>query len=417
MGTITISNQLDKNNWKYLPESNTLCQYLNRNDIIEVSKLCKNYRKQLLVKILTKLNLVEFSSNLSIKELHNSFDRAMSLDGLLSQLKSDLDCKLLTARKVVLDDYFNCQFSKKLIYLIPNITRLVYYPAHYSGTLLSLSTILNGLKHLRYVEFNIILNDTLNFNTTARIFPLSLTSIKINPEANVLSFLPIFDTIDFNYTNLVALSITSNIMLTNFYTTMPNLKEVDIVNSWNLDNSKFIEFFKKNPQITKLATRFDLTNSEVYNTVLSSKHLRFWSIERNEYFFTSSSFPSNCSITHLKLNSSVGGNIALQLFNACLNLKVVEFVKWKFVYNNDIEWSKLERGINTLRFIKCHFCSTSYMQALEDLHFFYQANFIFAGYTNHIDIGLKNINFKNYILITSSTKDSQVLYMKKKLIN
>ncbi|KXN64923.1 hypothetical protein CONCODRAFT_13683 [Conidiobolus coronatus NRRL 28638] len=202
-------------------------------------------------------------------------------------------------------------------------------------------------------------------------------------------------------------------MLTNFYTTMPNLKEVDIVNSWNLDNSKFIEFFKKNPQIAKLKTKFDLTNSEVYSTVLSSKYLRYWSIERNEYFFAINSFPTNYSITHLKLSTSVGCNIALQLFNACRNLKVVEFIKWDLVYDSDIEWDKLERGIDTLRFVKCHLFNIAYIQALEDLQFFYQANFSLTGYTDHIDIGLNNIKFKNYRLINSSTKDSKVLYMKK----
>jgi hypothetical protein len=40
--------------WEYLPDTNTLLKYLNRKDLMELSKCCKRYRKQLEHRVLEK---------------------------------------------------------------------------------------------------------------------------------------------------------------------------------------------------------------------------------------------------------------------------------------------------------------------------------------------------------------------------
>ncbi|KXN65633.1 hypothetical protein CONCODRAFT_12711 [Conidiobolus coronatus NRRL 28638] len=192
MKKINLSSQPDYSAWEYLPEHDTLSQYLNSSDIIMLSMVCKNYRKQLLVLIFSKLNLVGFPLAYNGSYLYKCYWNAVSLDSSLGVLKFILDSKLLNVREVTLDSYFNSKFSKKFVNFLPNITKLIFYPAYIRVNLSTLSTILNGLKQLKHVEFNIELDEEINFNTRTQVFPQSLTSIRINTPIYAPSFLRIF---------------------------------------------------------------------------------------------------------------------------------------------------------------------------------------------------------------------------------
>ncbi|KXN67111.1 hypothetical protein CONCODRAFT_10880, partial [Conidiobolus coronatus NRRL 28638] len=59
-------NQVDKDkavSWRYLPDTATLLQYLNRIDLIELSKCCKRYRSQLETQVLEKLDIYNWCEN------------------------------------------------------------------------------------------------------------------------------------------------------------------------------------------------------------------------------------------------------------------------------------------------------------------------------------------------------------------
>ncbi|KXN69915.1 hypothetical protein CONCODRAFT_7614 [Conidiobolus coronatus NRRL 28638] len=89
------------------------------------------------------------------------------------------------------------------------------------------------------------------------LFSKSLKSLRVITDYCDDECLPIYETIDPSYVNLRFLTIGSNKMLLNLSYEMPNLKEVEVLYSKDIDSSKFSEFLKANPQITNLSTEFD----------------------------------------------------------------------------------------------------------------------------------------------------------------
>ncbi|KXN66097.1 hypothetical protein CONCODRAFT_12131 [Conidiobolus coronatus NRRL 28638] len=211
--------------WEYIPDVNTLNEYLGRKDLIELSKCCKSYRKQLEPEVLKKLSFLTWRG----KNLDRYFELKDSKNykKSLKYMKTDLGSKLKFAKKFTLDCDIDYSFVKKFIKLLPNIKTLRFYENHNLTCVIerSIITILKSMKHLEHAEFNYYWAPIENCFHKKQIFPNSLKSLKV---CNMLCFsyegeLKIYDTIDSKYTNLNSISITSNRMLQNLSSGIPSL--------------------------------------------------------------------------------------------------------------------------------------------------------------------------------------------------
>jgi hypothetical protein len=92
--------------WEYIPDTDTLVEYLGRRDLIELSKCCKSFRNQLERRVLENLSLYTWESNNKdiYEELRiiNEFFEDYDLEKALEFLKNDLGSKLIFVKKFVL---------------------------------------------------------------------------------------------------------------------------------------------------------------------------------------------------------------------------------------------------------------------------------------------------------------------------
>ncbi|KXN69913.1 hypothetical protein CONCODRAFT_91098 [Conidiobolus coronatus NRRL 28638] len=202
-------------NWEYLPDTATLCQYLNISDLRELSKTCKRYRSQFERKILEKLSFDRWKFDFTDRENFIELGLEKQLDLLLELLEVDLKGKYYLVKEITFNHTFHDQYAKKIVNLFPHIVKLKFSANFYPGCEQGLITILNGMKHLEYIEFLIDSYNSLNFKNTDQVFSRSLKSLIVDVDGVDSDFLSIFDTIDHSYSNLSTLSVTSNKMLEN----------------------------------------------------------------------------------------------------------------------------------------------------------------------------------------------------------
>jgi hypothetical protein len=348
------SKQFNKDkvtSWEYIPDTDTLLKYLDRIDFKELSKCCKRYRKQFEPKVLESLSIS-----------HLSFDKWdipkeltwASYEKILECIETDLGIKLKFVKKFTFDCNINCPFGEKLVELLPNIKslRLIETCQGECRWERSVITILKGMKHLEHAELEDFWESLSHCYTNEQIFPKSLKSLKVYSiwantfhDNNVM----IYDTIDSRFTNLHSISIACNKVLQNLACGMPNLKEVEILEMDHMDQSKFVEFLKANPQLEKLNTNLKHYSEEILKTILSFKHLKQW--------INSSSKPdeaevnsliSNYSIKYLKFKGcKISTSLVQKIISACKSLETLEFVNYP--YFNGLDWLKLEQRVNFLK--------------------------------------------------------------------
>ncbi|KXN67877.1 hypothetical protein CONCODRAFT_9975 [Conidiobolus coronatus NRRL 28638] len=165
-------------------------------------------------------------------------------------------------------------------------------------------------------------------------------------------------------------------MLSNLSSNLTNLKQVEILNYWDLDNDILLEFLQNNPQLTSLKVNFNIIDSEVYNSILSLKYLNYLSINKESFVeMHISNFPISYSITHLSIGKCISDTHSIKLINACINLSTLEFHARDFVYDSLIEWDLLERRIKTLQLTDCNLDDQD-IQLLDYGKFFDKARFI-----------------------------------------
>ncbi|KXN69919.1 hypothetical protein CONCODRAFT_7618 [Conidiobolus coronatus NRRL 28638] len=259
---ITQQNESKIVNWEILPESVTLLKYLNRADLIELSGCCKRYRNQFERIVLGNLN----DSGYDIKRLDNYLflGKNNNVDNFIFMLEDDLGNKVKYVKEFNFWGSLSRELARNIITLLPDINKLRFFYWCENESELGLITLLNGLKHLKHVEFDIIDEDLPDIESNEQIFPKTLCSLKVNIANDAPYFVPVFNTIDSSYTNLSLLSIVSNKMLTNLTHRIHNLREVEVINHWDLDDTKLLEFIKNNPQLTMLEINFKQINVE-YN--------------------------------------------------------------------------------------------------------------------------------------------------------
>jgi hypothetical protein len=338
--------------WEYLPDNNTLVQYLERKDLIELSKSCKRYRNQLERQVLENFSLDNWRKN--NQTIYRELEKSKNYKIILKYMKIDLGSKLKFARKFTLSDEINYPFAKKFAKLFPNIKSLRLYETSEDNQFSerSLRTVLKGTTHLERVELNEFWGSIEQYKSKAHIFPIFLKSLKINDEWGLFyndENLRVYDTIDYRYVNLNFLSIASSRMLQNLPSWMSNLKEIEL-KAEDLDNTKLLEFLMSNPQLKKLNIYLEHYNEEIINVVLSYKYLEHLYIRIGRWNeIQASTFPFNHSIKSLTISKFVPGSLAFQLINSCKILKILDFDYYCYQDLDNIDWLKLTRKINTLK--------------------------------------------------------------------
>jgi hypothetical protein len=420
-----MDNKQPKNDkddsWKYLPDTDTLLEYLDKKDLIELSKCRKSYRNKLEQQVLENLNLDTWKSN--NEDIYEELTKSCELENVLEFLKNDLGSKLIFVKKFALNCSINDSFEKIFVRLLPNIKSLFFYGCeHCTCSCCDLDCILgeylkNSLKNMKYLEhvyYDAIDGYLDKYSPQIQIFPKSIKSIKIgytNKGFYSDEDIFIYDTIDTSYVNLYSLTIITNRMLQSLSSGMPNLKEVEIKFIDNLDISKLATFLKANPQLKKLNIQYFAYSEEAFKTVLSYQYLERLGINnRSCQEIEAKSLPPNYSIKYLQINCSTPTSLNLKLINACKNLKTLELDIAKDF--NCLDWSKLKQRINKLKLIYTGYTISDIIKEIDTSIPFDNIVIELSSYTRE-DIS-KIIDFKlnNYKLI-NSTSESCTL----KLIN
>jgi hypothetical protein len=406
---ITQPNESKITNWEILPESVTLLQYLNRADLIELSCCCKRYRNQFERIVLRNLN----DSGYDVKRLDNYLilGKEHSFDNFIFMLERDLGNKVKYVKEFNFWGSLSRELARNIATLLPNINRIRFFYWCENESELGLITLLDSLKNLKHIEFDIIDEDLPDIESSEQIFPNTLCSIKVNIANDAPYFVPIFNTIDSSYANLTSLSIVSNKMLTNLAHCIQSLSEVEVINHWDLDDSVLLEFIKQNPQLAKLEINFNKISGKILESILSSKCLSYFSIIKNRYYFNEefNYFPINYSIKKLRLRGIISAELALKIINSCKNLKNLELINCNFL-RDKFEWDNINQKISNIHFINCY-CNGELIQTLDKLQIFDKGIFSHC-YGTH---GPEGFNLKNFARFPfTSTKPNSFII---KIIN
>ncbi|KXN69918.1 hypothetical protein CONCODRAFT_18020 [Conidiobolus coronatus NRRL 28638] len=395
--------------WQFLPEASALCQYLNIDELIELSKSSKRYRKQIEKHIFKNLSLTSWLRN--NEEILKELKHSRNYYKLLDIVKDELGSNLNLVKKFTFKEIFSLEPASEIINLLPNLDRISFSPGYDEKEKFDLLELLSKIKNLEHAEFSATGNEENFRSYNDAIFPKSLRSLKVHVPEFFWGEVSIFDNIDSSYVNLTTLDILSNKMLKSL-SSIPNLKEVRILQIGDLDNSSLIEFFKKNPQLTSLAMEYRPEDDALLQNILLLKSLTFFGID-GAYYYTPQydSYPLNHSIKYLVLGSGIDKNIAIQLINACKGLEYVEFNCWYFYPIKNIKWDKLTQRIKYLGFVFCEF-EASYIKILDNLKFFDQAKIKQCYGSQEI----KDFNFgdlKNYSKLPWTNKEHNYCIIKK----
>jgi hypothetical protein len=196
-------------------------------------------------------------------------------------------------------------------------------------------------------------------------------------------------------------------ILENLVTTLPILQELTVLNNHELEASKHINFIKQNSRLTKIKTRLNNANSLLFETIHNLKFLRYWSIRKYRYDYGSFkiyNFPPNYSIKTLKLWRCIGGKNAIELIYACKSLEFVEFKEWEFYNGDEINWARLDRRINIIKFYMCDFYH-SIIQHFDGLQIFNLAIFIIEDNAEDLINQLSSDKMINYKLFPIISED------------
>jgi hypothetical protein len=413
------ANRPDKSkiaSWEYLPDKYTLLQYLTRNDIIKLGKCCKRYREQFERQIYNSLSLTSWLySNKKIKEemMHSGV-----YDKLLRILEEDMGNKLKLVEKFIFINIFRLDLASKILNLLPNVNFIEFshsYTNRFEDESISFIYDRQNLEHIKFIEYHKNHNTLLNNGV---VLPKSLKSLRVQFHPLSIYALPHFNSIDSSYTNLRVLDIPTSEMLENLTSTMPNLKEVGMLQLWGVYQSSVLNFIKINPQLEKLRL-YRVTFEKLVQTVLSLKHLTHLAIFKESYDIDDNiEYPANYSIKKLSFDSEYFGAKAIKIINSCKNLEILDTHKWNTYEFRHTKWSELKQNIKTLYFSydSVDFTNngtySSIFKTLDELQLFDQVIMSLKRFSKEVD-DFCFYKLKNYKVVLSINDDPKTITMVK----
>jgi hypothetical protein len=325
MNQIILKNKLEKKAWLYLPDKDTLCNYFNQNDLIELSIVCKNYRIQLKSQVLKKLNID--TRTIKLLNIHSQ-NNNREHEYIINRLKFDFAEDFHLVRQVIIDIGFSNKFANDFFALFPKISSIKIVSYLYYG-INDLIRTLQNLKHLQHValnsEFNYA-NPLLDSDYYNFFYPLK--TIKITTYSRIYNEMLPLHIVDSSFTNLECLTIVNDQILSKLSNGIPSLLYVEFCQNYKFNLTELNSFIFNNLQLKQISIPDRHLDEKIINSILTLKNLY-----KLEIIFSRSDLNSfniytvNYSIKHfiyigyglLNHNSS-----ASKVLKMCKNLKVYQ---------------------------------------------------------------------------------------------
>ncbi|KXN65628.1 hypothetical protein CONCODRAFT_169205 [Conidiobolus coronatus NRRL 28638] len=324
---INIKRFIGGIDWATMPVLNDIAVYLNRSDIIELSRACKYLRDY------CKVNNVK----LDIRNLRNL---------ICTQMIDDLGSKSKLVKKVVLTNLITTKFAN-----------LFFKKFNYCKTVII--NLYSILKHLNFLE--IFFMEGLCDRDPKSILPppnfkLPKTLKSITAYSYVLqnSFIPAINEINFaTHSNIVQWKISGRYDTERFSDQQPNIVHLYLHDVPAIKFDKFKTILVNNPQLRTLAYELEEYSIEKLNTVLTLPNLQkllLFNYSTNISNFVSSSLKTNTTIKTLILRCIRPPIIIEELLAKIKSLEDVIFIWWIKSSISAINWLQFKGKFNTITF-------------------------------------------------------------------
>ncbi|KXN65431.1 hypothetical protein CONCODRAFT_20733 [Conidiobolus coronatus NRRL 28638] len=258
------------NNWEYLPDTDIFYQYFKQNDLIELSKVCKNYRAFLKPQVLKKLHIDNrVHSYLDIC----TYDKKRAYENIIDSLKINYADNFNLVREVIIKYGFTSEFACDFFALFPKISSIKINSSG-SHSLKNLINTLHNSKYLKHVSIN------SNFRRFSPLlddvyhsFFYQLKSIHISvPPLLVETQLP-FDIINSSYTNLKRLTVVNSRILSKLSNGIPYLLYVEFSHEYQFNLAELKSFISNNYQLNQISISDRHLDEKIINSILTLKNL------------------------------------------------------------------------------------------------------------------------------------------------
>jgi hypothetical protein len=311
--------------WVNLPDNSLLPTYFRRKDLIELSKVNKNYRHQLRTQVFSSV-VMPTVKKLTKNYNHKNSGKSMS-NFILDMLSIDLAGKLNLVNKLIIRttisdatiSYFSVLFPK-----LKHITILSYTAFGYTNFIKSFSeskyleSILIECKNVNYTR----LDYQTNYDFFHRLKSIRLKiPFSLNPNSPT-------DVIDSSFNNLKHLTFVNNRMLIKLSEGLPSLKSAEFLKGCDFEKEKFSLFIRNNPQLKILSVSALLLDEEAVKSIMALNKLDRLIITDNLWDLDDklNTISENHSIKHFTYTGIYYNDKFLKILNLCKNVKVFELL-------------------------------------------------------------------------------------------
>ncbi|KXN65432.1 hypothetical protein CONCODRAFT_12970, partial [Conidiobolus coronatus NRRL 28638] len=256
--------------WEYLPDTDTLSQYFKQNDLIELSKVCKNYRTHLKSKVLKKISInTRVIKLLNIRSQHKKYE----YESIINSLRLDFDQSFNLIRHVIIKISFSNEYICEFLALFPKVSNIKII-SHLRYGFNNLITALHNSKHLEHV---ILSPKFATFNSkldnTYFSFFYRLKSINIECYSSMKSEKLPIDVINSSFNNLERLTVVNDSMLSKLSIGAPSLLYVDFFQKFYFNMTELNHFFSNNLQLKQITISSNNLDDNVVNSMLALRNL------------------------------------------------------------------------------------------------------------------------------------------------
>ncbi|KXN66063.1 hypothetical protein CONCODRAFT_12176 [Conidiobolus coronatus NRRL 28638] len=320
-----IKDKLEKKAWIYLPDTYTLSNYFKQNDIVELSKVCKNYRTQLKSRVLKRLNIN--TRTIKLLNIHSMSNRHEH-EYIINSLRLGFAESFHLVRQVIIDIGFSNKFACDFFVMFPKLSniKIVSYLYYDINDLIRTLRSLEQLQHITLnSEFNYA-NPLLDKDYYNFFYPLK--TIKISTYSRIYNEMLPLHIIGTSFINLECLTVVNNRILSKLSNGIPSLLYVEFCQNYQFDLTELNNFISNNLQLKQISISDRHLDEKVINSILNLKNLY-----KLEIIFSRSEINSfntyieNYSIKHF-IYTGYGfiryNNAVYDILKMCKNLNVYQ---------------------------------------------------------------------------------------------
>jgi hypothetical protein len=352
MQIIALNNKTENKAWGYFPNVKVLSLYLKHNEVIELSKVCKNYRTQLKLLVFSKITIGD------IRNIIPSFDFEQPenynvFKSIISQLKINFLGYYNNVKEVEFIIGFSNEFAVNFFRLFPKISKITIIKSKGEYSLKNLIKILYRHKYLKHIDLDCNFvnfkpkNAHLNYD-----FFNQLKTIRLEVPSEVIhSDLP-FDVIDSSFSNLESLSVINNHMLYNISNGLSSLVNIELSSEYIFEDRILIKFIDNSEQLKKLSISTKQMSQAVIDSILGSKVIEHLSIKMYHNLSTIelNSLVKNYSIKILTVERSNYVFNPVKIVEACENISALELISFYDISFWQTHWNSYTGKLSTIVF-------------------------------------------------------------------